>query len=150
MNVRERRSKRAKRIRGEAWSQVTRDVLYVTVSGGAHRQLERRARQSRRRRCVANSNAPSTSAALGQPSRSIEDAPHLQPPPPKYGFTIGTHMPGSPLTEVQRNNGTWFYRRSIPLSAFRAECALCHSNFVGLDATDWVGALMLKVPIEQD
>lgn len=57
---------------------------------------------------------------------------------------------GQPLTEVQRNNGTWFYRRSIPLSAFRAECALCHSNFVGLDASDWVGALMLKVPIEQD
>jgi hypothetical protein len=57
---------------------------------------------------------------------------------------------GQGLTEVQRNNGAWFYRRSIPLSAFRAECALCHSNFVGLDASDWVGALMLKVPIEQN
>jgi len=57
---------------------------------------------------------------------------------------------GQALTEVQRNNGTWFYRRSIPLSVFRAECALCHANFAGLDATDWVGALMLKVPIEQD
>ena len=57
---------------------------------------------------------------------------------------------GQPLTEVQRDNGTWVYRRSIPLSAFRSECALCHTNFVGLGTTDWVGALMLRVPITQN
>lgn len=57
---------------------------------------------------------------------------------------------GEALTEVQRDNGTWVYRRSIPLSVFRAECALCHPNFVGLGSTDWVGALMLRVPIAQN
>jgi hypothetical protein len=54
---------------------------------------------------------------------------------------------GQPHTAVQRVDGTWFYRRSIPLSVFRAECQLCHTNFAGLGASDWVGALMLKVPI---
>lgn len=54
---------------------------------------------------------------------------------------------GQPKTTVQRVDGTWFYRRSIPLSVFRVECQLCHTNFAGLGASDWVGALMLKVPI---
>jgi len=54
---------------------------------------------------------------------------------------------GQPHTAVQRVDGTWFYRRSIPLSVFRVECQLCHTNFTGLGAGDWVGALMLKVPI---
>ncbi len=54
---------------------------------------------------------------------------------------------GQPHTDVQRVDGTWFYRRSIPLSVFRVECQLCHTNFTGLGANDWVGALMLKVPI---
>ena len=57
---------------------------------------------------------------------------------------------GQPYTEVQRVEGAWFYRRSIPLSVFRTECALCHTNFTGFGATDWVGALMLKVPIHDD
>ncbi len=56
---------------------------------------------------------------------------------------------GQAFTDVQRDNGAWFYRRSIPLSVFRAECALCHANFAGLGSSDWVGALMLKVPIDQ-
>lgn len=55
---------------------------------------------------------------------------------------------GQPHTAVQRVDGDWFYRRSIPLSVFRIECALCHTNFAGLGANDWVGALMLKVPIQ--
>ena len=54
---------------------------------------------------------------------------------------------GQPHTAVQRVDGTWFYRRSIPLSVFRVECQLCHANFAGLGASDWVGALMLKVPV---
>ena len=54
---------------------------------------------------------------------------------------------GQPHTDVDREDGDWFYRRSIPLSVFRAECELCHKNFNGLGNTDWVGALMLKVPI---
>lgn len=57
---------------------------------------------------------------------------------------------GQAFTNVERDNGSWFYRRSIPLSVFRTECALCHANFAGLGASDWVGALMLKVPIDRD
>jgi hypothetical protein len=57
---------------------------------------------------------------------------------------------GQALTDIQRDNGSWFYRRSIPLSVFRAECTLCHANFAGLGSSDWVGALMLKVPIDQN
>jgi hypothetical protein len=57
---------------------------------------------------------------------------------------------GQAHTDVQRVDGAWVYRRSIPLSVFRTECAFCHPNFTGLDATDWVGALMLKVPIHDN
>lgn len=55
---------------------------------------------------------------------------------------------GQAHTDVQPVGKAWFYRRSIPLSVFRAECALCHTNYAGLDEDDWVGALMLKVPIK--
>lgn len=55
---------------------------------------------------------------------------------------------GQPLTDVQRDSGQWYYRRSIPLSNFRMECALCHTNFPAGPTPDWVGALMLRVPIE--
>lgn len=54
---------------------------------------------------------------------------------------------GQTHTDVDREDGDWFYRRSIPLSVFRTECELCHKNFTGLGNTDRVGALMLKVPI---
>lgn len=57
---------------------------------------------------------------------------------------------GQPYTDVQEVDGGWFYRRSVPLSAFRTECVLCHTNYTGLGEKDWVGALMLKVPIEED
>jgi hypothetical protein len=55
---------------------------------------------------------------------------------------------GQPYTDVQRVDGQWYYRRSIPLSNFRVECAYCHSNFPACPTADWVGALMLRVPIE--
>lgn len=56
-------------------------------------------------------------------------------------------MAGQPYTSVQRVNAQWYYRRSIPLSNFRAECALCHVNFKPGPTPDQVGALMLRVPI---
>lgn len=59
-------------------------------------------------------------------------------------------MSGVPTTTVERVKGKWYHRRSIPLSNFQAECGMCHANFVGLPATAWVGALMLRVPIGQD
>src|SRR5262249_35798377 len=38
-------------------------------------------------------------------------------------------LTGRPYTAVQRDDGEWSYRRSVPLSNFRMECALCHTNF---------------------
>jgi hypothetical protein len=55
---------------------------------------------------------------------------------------------GQTYTSVQRVDDEWYYRRSIPLSNFRAECALCHINFPAGPTSDWVGALMLRVPIK--
>ncbi len=57
-------------------------------------------------------------------------------------------MTGEAYTSVQRVDNKWYYRRSIPLSNFRAECAMCHVNFPVGPTSDWVGALMLRVPIQ--
>lgn len=57
-------------------------------------------------------------------------------------------LTGQPFTNVERVQGDWYYRRSIPLSNFRSECALCHTNFPAGPTTDWLGALMLRVPIK--
>ena len=60
---------------------------------------------------------------------------------------LGLALTGQNHTAVERDDGGWFYRRSIALSNFRAECALCHANFPPGPTADWVGALMLRVPI---
>jgi hypothetical protein len=57
-------------------------------------------------------------------------------------------MAGEPYVSVQRVDNKWYYRRSIPLSNFRAECALCHINYPAGPTPDLVGALMLRVPIK--
>jgi hypothetical protein len=61
---------------------------------------------------------------------------------------------GQAYTAVQRDDDTWFYRRSVPLSnTFHTACVLCHTNFTSDFFTStnnpgqWVGALMLSVPI---
>jgi hypothetical protein len=56
---------------------------------------------------------------------------------------------GQPTTAVQRIDGRWTYRRSIPLSNFRDACSMCHPSFGPTDAEQWVGALMLQVPIRR-
>ncbi|MBD2514774.1 hypothetical protein H6G93_07080 [Nostoc sp. FACHB-973] len=56
---------------------------------------------------------------------------------------------GEVYTSVQRVDDQWYYRRSIPLSNFRPECALCHTNYQVFPATQQVGALMLRVPIKK-
>ncbi|HEY9205902.1 MAG TPA: hypothetical protein VIO58_08270 [Candidatus Methanoperedens sp.] len=58
-------------------------------------------------------------------------------------------LKGQPYTDVQRVKGKWVYRRSVPLSNFVPQCAMCHPNFASLAPTDNVGALMLKVPIKK-
>jgi hypothetical protein len=57
-------------------------------------------------------------------------------------------LTGQPSTAVEAKDDQWYYRRSVPLSNFRMECALCHTNFPPGPTPDWVGALMLKVPIK--
>lgn len=56
-------------------------------------------------------------------------------------------LAGQPRTAVERINWKWYYRRSIPLSNFAPQCAMCHDAFQGMDASEYVGALMLRVPI---
>lgn len=70
---------------------------------------------------------------------------------PRDAFERTAHtlaLAGQPHTAVERVDDQWYYRRSIPLSNFRAECAHCHANFPAGPSPDWVGALMLRVPIE--
>jgi hypothetical protein len=70
---------------------------------------------------------------------------------PQDAFERKAHdfaLRGRAYTDVQQLGDQWYYRRSIPLSNFRAECALCHPNFPAGPTADWVGALMLSVPIE--
>ena len=74
-------------------------------------------------------------SANNTPSDSFEQA------------ALSLALTGQPYTDVQRVKGKWYYRRSVPLSNFRSECALCHTNFAPGPTSDWVGALMLRVPI---
>ena len=60
----------------------------------------------------------------------------------------GAALAGTPYTAVERVSGDWYYRRSIPLSNFQSQCAMCHPSFSGLPSTTYVGALMLRVPID--
>lgn len=57
---------------------------------------------------------------------------------------------GQPYTDVENVDSAWFFRRSIPLSVFRTECEVCHTNYAGLGESDFVGALLLKVPIKEN
>lgn len=69
---------------------------------------------------------------------------------PRDGFeedALADALAGQARTSVEKVSGKWYYRRSIPLSNFVPQCAMCHDNFVGLPATEYVGALMLRVPI---
>ncbi|HEY7292465.1 MAG TPA: hypothetical protein VH583_21690 [Vicinamibacterales bacterium] len=66
-------------------------------------------------------------------------------------------LTGQASTAVQRVNDNWIYRRSVPLSnTLHKNCVLCHANFTPdfFQATNnpgqWVGALVLGVPIRQN
>jgi hypothetical protein len=59
---------------------------------------------------------------------------------------------GKAHTDVQKINDTWYYRRSVPLTnTMHVNCVLCHTNFTSEFFEDnpgqWVGALVLRVPI---
>ena len=54
---------------------------------------------------------------------------------------------GQGTTSVERVKGKWYYRRSIALSNFHPACGMCHSNFGSVNSSQFVGALMTRVPI---
>ena len=56
-------------------------------------------------------------------------------------------MQGQAYTAVEKIEGKWAYRRSVPLSNFHTACSMCHTNFGPVDTSQWVGALMLNVPV---
>jgi hypothetical protein len=56
-------------------------------------------------------------------------------------------LQGQNFTDVQKVEGKWFYRRSVALSNFHPSCAMCHTNFGPVNGSQWVGALMLRVPV---
>lgn len=63
---------------------------------------------------------------------------------------LNAAMNGVAVAEVDRDNGRWYFRRSVPLSNFQPQCAMCHPNFSSLPSTAWVGAIMLRIPIGND
>ena len=56
-------------------------------------------------------------------------------------------MNGENYTDVQKSEGKWYYRRSVALSNFHPACAMCHPNFGPVNTAQFVGALMLRVPL---
>ena len=71
--------------------------------------------------------------------------------------SLGLALQGQANTAVEQVNGQWYYRRSVALSnMFHQSCALCHTNFTDKffrkthNPGQWVGALMLRVPINEN
>src|SRR4030095_13815231 len=71
--------------------------------------------------------------------------------------SLALALQGDGNTSVERVGDRWYYRRSVALSnTFHASCVLCHTNFTNQFFTQthneeqWVGALTLRVPIEED
>jgi hypothetical protein len=71
--------------------------------------------------------------------------------------SLARALQGDANTSVERVGDRWYYRRSIALSnTFHPSCVLCHTNFTDQFFTQtnnpeqWVGALMLRVPIEEN
>ena len=56
-------------------------------------------------------------------------------------------MQGQNFVAVEKVKGKWSYRRSVAISNFHPACSMCHTNFGPVDDTQWVGALMLRVPV---
>jgi hypothetical protein len=65
---------------------------------------------------------------------------------------LAAALTGQTQTAVEKVQGEWLFRRSVPLSnLFHANCVLCHTNFTPSSFSStgnpgqWVGALMLRV-----
>jgi hypothetical protein len=69
---------------------------------------------------------------------------------PQDGFertALNMALQGQAYTQVEKAQGKYYYRRSIPVSNFDPSCAMCHPNFGPVNASQFVGALMLRVPV---
>ncbi len=71
--------------------------------------------------------------------------------------SLALALKGDANTSVERMGSRWYYRRSVALSnTFHQTCVLCHTNFTPEffqqtnNPGQWVGALMLRVPIKTD
>jgi hypothetical protein len=71
--------------------------------------------------------------------------------------SVAMALKGQANTSVERVGDRWYYRRSVALSnSFHQACALCHTNFTPQffqktnNPGQWVGALMLRVPIKNE
>jgi hypothetical protein len=79
---------------------------------------------------------------------------------PSDGFerkALAQALQGEAHTAVERIGARWYYRRSFALSnTFHQNCVLCHTNFTNQffqqtkNPGQWVGALMLRVPIKSE
>jgi hypothetical protein len=72
--------------------------------------------------------------------------PNDVPQDPFEMLALQRAMTGQDYTEVSKDQGKWYYRRSIALSNFHPACGMCHTNFGPVNSQQWVGALMLRVP----
>lgn len=66
--------------------------------------------------------------------------------------SLALALVGQANTSVERIGDRWYFRRSDPLSnTFHQNCVMCHTTFNNLpNPGQWVGALMMRVPIERD
>ncbi len=71
--------------------------------------------------------------------------------------SLALALKGQANTSVERVGNRWYYRRSVALSnTFHQACVLCHTNFTPQffeqtnNSGQWVGALMLRVPIKNE
>jgi hypothetical protein len=55
-------------------------------------------------------------------------------------------MSGQSISRTEKVHGKWYFRKSVALSNFHASCSMCHANFGPVNASQWVGALSLRVP----
>jgi hypothetical protein len=82
-----------------------------------------------------------------------EIAPLRDNDKPKDNFekeSLTLALTGAGNEGVQKVNGKYYVRRSIPLANFDPSCVMCHATFGQPNAEQFVGALMLKVPTNPD
>ena len=56
-------------------------------------------------------------------------------------------LQGQNYEQTEKSQGKYYYRRSIAVSNFSPACQMCHPNFGPANGSQFVGALMLRVPV---